>query len=102
MVTYDYECTDCGNIYEILHKKPPTKKQMADFKSECCDSPLEKKLSAPYINTGSSSGSSSDACPGPDCELIPIPIIYITDSEFKRRPNKRYSPNREMSQAEMN
>lgn len=57
MVTYDYQCTDCGKIYEILHKKTPTKKELAAQKSECCESPLERQLSAPNINTGSSGSS---------------------------------------------
>lgn len=75
MPTYEYRCEANGRLLEVRHKMA---ERLATW-GELCEragiapgktppaAPVEKLISAGFINAGSGTGSSAAACAAPEC-----------------------------------
>jgi putative FmdB family regulatory protein len=74
MPIFDYQCNDCGKIYDVFHKG---KELVEDIVCPSCGATGFKKLmSAPMVSMGSSSASESSysscdtgSCCGGSCGI---------------------------------
>ena len=66
MPIFDYQCNDCGKIYDVYHKG---KELVEDIVCPSCGATSYKKLiSAPMVSMGSTSSSdSSSSCDTGSC-----------------------------------
>jgi putative FmdB family regulatory protein len=95
MPVYEYHCNDCNKDYSVLHKIYPAEKQIKSMKCGECKGFLERKLSAPNINTHSFDSIDSKVkvgeCPvvllGPDCIGFGILEAYEKVRHSTKNPN---------------